>query len=181
MGMGGNSRSKRSFARDKTSAEARRRTNNRPHHSPTAAGRGGTMPELNHVIDFSTYDANNEEKIHTTVDNIRIQRVTLKDFDQELYAELEETFDRVVRERNMDDDDEKKKKKCDNDVGEAHCPSFLKLPPPSEWKVYTLVDYPGFFFISQQFTPRQQLFWIQQCLETYSQPPNLTNHYPLVG
>jgi alkylated DNA repair protein alkB family protein 1 len=57
----------------------------------------------------------------------------------------------------------------------------LKLPPLNEWNVYTLKDFPGFYFISQLFTPRQQLYWIEQCLKTYPEPPNLTNLFPFHG
>jgi alkylated DNA repair protein alkB family protein 1 len=127
----------------------------RPRRSP--------MPDLSDVIDFMKYNLSDENHVNLPSN---IKRIVFRpeNYDVKLYSELERRFEQVVHEKGYDT-----------------CPDFLKLPPPNQWKVYTLTDYPGFYFISQLFTPRQQLFWIKQCLKEYPQPPNLTNHFPFLG
>eukprot|EP01132_Coremiostelium_polycephalum_P009055 gene9055-11093_t len=46
---------------------------------------------------------------------------------------------------------------------------------PSEWKVYGLKGYPGFYFIKSPFKPKQQKRWIKNALLQYASPPNNTN------
>ncbi|KAK5580639.1 hypothetical protein RB653_000661 [Dictyostelium firmibasis] len=46
---------------------------------------------------------------------------------------------------------------------------------PSEWKVYGLQGYPGFYFIKSPFTVSQQKKWIKHALEDYADPPNNNN------
>lgn len=58
--------------------------------------------------------------------------------------------------------------------------SWFNLPPIQKWKVFTLKNYPGFYIIRELLTPEIQRYIIQQALETYCQPPNITNlnlHY----
>ena len=43
-------------------------------------------------------------------------------------------------------------------------------------KIYTFKGYPGFYVIKDLMTPEQQIYWIKQSLETYPNPPNITNH-----
>eukprot|EP01113_Clastostelium_recurvatum_P000636 TRINITY_DN10297_c0_g1_i1.p1 TRINITY_DN10297_c0_g1~~TRINITY_DN10297_c0_g1_i1.p1 ORF type:complete len:356 (-),score=68.40 TRINITY_DN10297_c0_g1_i1:1062-2075(-) len=40
--------------------------------------------------------------------------------------------------------------------------------------IFSLPEWPGFFFIPNPFTPLEQMHWISQALEEYTQPPNST-------
>ncbi|KYR02611.1 alkylated DNA repair protein [Tieghemostelium lacteum] len=52
---------------------------------------------------------------------------------------------------------------------------------PSQWEVYGLKGYPGFYFIPSPFTDRQQKKWVKDALEIYANPPNSTNLVPFFG
>ncbi|KAF2072299.1 hypothetical protein CYY_006377 [Polysphondylium violaceum] len=56
---------------------------------------------------------------------------------------------------------------------------------PSEWKVYGLKGFPGFYFIKSPFTTPQEKIWIKNALNQYASPPNNNNnnlfHGPVEG
>eukprot|EP00066_Takifugu_rubripes_P028973 XP_011618239.1 PREDICTED: alkylated DNA repair protein alkB homolog 1 isoform X2 [Takifugu rubripes] len=49
------------------------------------------------------------------------------------------------------------------------------LQPVRNWRAFSLLEYPGFVFISNPFQPGCQAFWVRQCLKTYPQKPNVCN------
>ncbi|KAF7251521.1 Nucleic acid dioxygenase ALKBH1 [Varanus komodoensis] len=49
------------------------------------------------------------------------------------------------------------------------------LHPVSQWKAYSLDNYPGFMFIPNPFLPGCQRHWVKQCLKQYTQKPNVCN------
>lgn len=50
-----------------------------------------------------------------------------------------------------------------------------------DWPVYRIDKQPGFFFIPEALTEVEQLHWATQCLTTFPQPPNRTNHNAMYG
>ena len=45
----------------------------------------------------------------------------------------------------------------------------------------TILKIAGFFFIPEALTRVEQLYWATQCLTTFPQPPNRTNHNAMYG
>ncbi|KAG0603994.1 hypothetical protein M758_10G136000 [Ceratodon purpureus] len=50
-----------------------------------------------------------------------------------------------------------------------------------DWPVYKIDKQPGFFFIPEALTKVEQVQWATQCLTTFPQPPNRTNHNVMYG
>nr|CAH0113114.1 unnamed protein product [Daphnia galeata] len=51
----------------------------------------------------------------------------------------------------------------------------LGLIPVNSWKMFTIDQHSGFYFISNPFTKSGIEYWIQQSFENYCLPPNPTN------
>ncbi|XP_024396772.1 DNA N(6)-methyladenine demethylase ALKBH1A isoform X2 [Physcomitrium patens] len=51
----------------------------------------------------------------------------------------------------------------------------------SGWPVYTIDKHPGFYFIPEALNKAEQLYWATECLTTFPQPPNRTNHNAMYG
>ncbi|XP_041352727.1 nucleic acid dioxygenase ALKBH1-like isoform X2 [Gigantopelta aegis] len=54
-------------------------------------------------------------------------------------------------------------------------PQLVGLHPVKEWKAYTLNKHPGLYIILNPFESGFECYWVSQCLDKYSQKPNITN------
>eukprot|EP00249_Psilotum_nudum_P005936 c19337_g1_i1 orf=176-1249(+) len=64
------------------------------------------------------------------------------------------------------------------------CPSFdgvKKMEGQYDTAVFTLEGHPGFYFIPNALNVDEQMYWIQESLLMFPQPPNRTNHTAFYG
>jgi alkylated DNA repair protein alkB family protein 1 len=65
--------------------------------------------------------------------------------------------------------------------GDCSVEGVSRLEDVYDWPVYTLDSQPGFYFIPDALSKAQQLHWTIECLTSFPQPPNRTNHNALYG
>lgn len=65
--------------------------------------------------------------------------------------------------------------------GSASSSGVSRLDGEFEWPVYTMAGRPGFYFIPGALDLHQQAYWISECMTSFPQPPNRTNHDALHG
>lgn len=66
-------------------------------------------------------------------------------------------------------------------TGETPDGVHVKLGDNFDFPVFSLDNHPGFYFIPGALSIEEQCQWIRECLTTFPQPPNRTNHNAFYG